>query len=69
MHSHSLRSPRVRARRPPVLDGQRIPGRLYTVWGYLEHDHADIIRHLPARTRHWITAGIGVIDVSMTSVS
>ena len=46
MQSHPLRSPLALARRPPALDRQSIPGRLYTLEGYLAHEHADVIRQL-----------------------
>ena len=52
MQSHPLRSPLALARRPPALDRQSIPGRLYTVEGSLAHEQADVIRQLTARSRH-----------------
>jgi len=53
MQSNPLRSPLALARRPPALDGQSIPGRLYTVGDYLAHEQADVIRQLTAN--NWRT--------------
>ena len=53
MQSNPLRSPLALARRPPALDGQSIPGRLYRVGDYLAHEHADVIRQLTAN--NWRT--------------
>ncbi|MCK7502584.1 MAG: hypothetical protein MZW92_81755 [Comamonadaceae bacterium] len=52
MQPHPLRSPLALARRPPALDRQSIPGRPYTIEGYLAHEHADVIRQLTASCGH-----------------
>jgi hypothetical protein len=69
MHSHPLRSPLALARRPPALDGQPNPRRLYTVGGYLAHEHADVIRHLTARRRRSRSAKVLTLGVRSTPPS
>ena len=69
MQSNRLRSPLALARRPPALDGQSIPGRLYTVGDYLAHEHADVIRHLTARRRRSRSAKVLTLGVRSTPPS